>query len=384
MSGDIASLTTSCQYCVRMLKAAYQQPIVRLSLNRVRRNYLGGKILDEWSAYPSPRDGNRPEDWMASTTPARNPGMAPIPDEGLSAIAWESGQSLLWRDLLLKETDFYLGAHAEKFRRHGALFLAKLLDSAVRLHFQGHPTEAFAQKHLGSPWGKFETYVILSVREGIEPHLFAGFQNTPGPDEWRRIILEQDTQAMGACFEPIPVAPGEIWKVPGGIPHAIGPGLFVLEVMEPSDWVVRCEFELNGMSVPPEGRFMGLDPYLALQIFEHTNYTVNAARETFRVPSRPGISERGLRSETLIDERDTSCFRIERWRVAEHAQIPTSDCFSLWIIVGGLGRILTESSSFRLHRGEKFLSAAALPSLAVEANAENPLEILRVQPGSIL
>lgn len=310
--------------------------------------------------------------------------MALIPDEGLSVIERKNEPSLLWRDLLLKETDFYLGVHAGKFRQHGALFLAKLLDSAVRLHFQGHPTAAFAQKHLGSPWGKFETYVILSTREGINPHLFAGFQNTPGPEEWRRIILEQDMQAMAACFEPIPVAPGEVWKVPGGIPHAIGPGLFVLEVMEPSDWVVRCEFELNGMSVPPEGRFMGLDPDLALQIFEHTNYPVNAARGQFRVPPRTGISEGGLRGETLIDERDTPCFRIERWRVAGRAQIPTFDRFSLWIVVGGSGRSLAASSSFHLHHGVKFLSAAALSFLAVEADAENPLEILRVQPGSIL
>ena len=41
-------------------------------------------------------------------------------------------------------------------------------------------------------------------------------------------------------------APGDVWIVPGGLPHAIGAGVLMVEVMEPSDWVVRCEFEREG------------------------------------------------------------------------------------------------------------------------------------------
>ena len=31
----------------------------------------------------------------------------------------------------------------------------------------------------------------------------------------------------------------------------------MLEIMEPSDLVVRCEFEREGIVVPEDGRFMG-------------------------------------------------------------------------------------------------------------------------------
>lgn len=366
-----------------MLKVTRQQPIIPLAPNRVRRNYLGGKVLDKWSSRPSPRDDNRPEDWMASTTPARNPGMPEIANEGLSTVDLGHGQSVLWRDLLDAEAEFYLGVHAERFRRYGALFLAKLLDSSVRLHFQGHPTAEFSRRHLDSPWGKFETYVILSTRADVSPHLFVGFQHSPGAENWRRIILEQDKSAMVACFEPIPVTVGDVWKVPGGIPHALGPGLFVLEVMEPSDWVVRCEFELHGITVPPEARFMGLDPNLALQIFDHTNDSVSAAREKFCVRPRPGLSGEGFTSETLIDGRDTPCFRIERWRVTEKARLPTSDRFGLWIVVAGAGHVKSPNAPLALCCGDKFLSAAALSSIMVEAESGQPLEILRVQPEEI-
>ena len=142
--------------------------------------------------------------------------------------------------------------------------------SSMRLHLQAHPTREFARQHLGQSWGKLEAYVILSTRPGCEPFIRLGFQHPPTPEEWQRIVIEQDIAAMDACFEPVPVRPGQVWFVPGGLPHAIGGGLTVLEIMEPSDLVVRCEFEREGIVVPPSARFMGREPADALRIFDFT------------------------------------------------------------------------------------------------------------------
>ena len=68
---------------------------------------------------------------------------------------------------------------------------------------------------------------------------------------------KQDKARMDGCFEKIPVQVGEVWYIPGGMPHAIGEGITMLEIMEPSDLVVRCEFEREGIVVPEDGRFMG-------------------------------------------------------------------------------------------------------------------------------
>jgi len=46
------------------------QPMLKLLPNRARRNYAGGRILDEMQKLPHPADGIMPEDWLASTTPA--------------------------------------------------------------------------------------------------------------------------------------------------------------------------------------------------------------------------------------------------------------------------------------------------------------------------
>ena len=46
---------------------------------------------------------------------------------------------------------------------------------------------------------------------------------------------------MLSCLHKVPVKPGELWFVDGGIPHAIGAGCFMIELKEPSDLMVIPE-----------------------------------------------------------------------------------------------------------------------------------------------
>lgn len=161
-------------------------PVITLLPNRVRRNYLGGRLLDTLEGNPSPQDGNRPENWLASTVRAVNPGLEAIPDEGLSEVATSPEETSRLQELFKLAPEYYLGAdHIAKLGPQLG-FLAKLLDSAMRLHVQAHPTAQFARQHLGSPWGKLETYVILALRDESTAYIRLGFQRPPSPDEWRR------------------------------------------------------------------------------------------------------------------------------------------------------------------------------------------------------
>src|ERR1700689_1002918 len=85
-------------------------PLIPLLPNRVRRNYLGGYLLDQLENNPSPRDGNRPEDWLASTVRAVNPGLETIPNEGLAYFQTPLGGKIQLDDLLKKEPAYYFGA----------------------------------------------------------------------------------------------------------------------------------------------------------------------------------------------------------------------------------------------------------------------------------
>ena len=272
---------------------------------------------------------------------------------------------------------YYFGReHAERIGAHPG-FLAKLLDSAMRLHVQAHPTAAFAREHLGSPWGNLEAYVILALRDVERAYIRLGFQRPPTPGEWRRIVLAQDLAAMDACFDPIPVRDGEVWLVPGGLPHAIGEGILMLEVMEPSDLVVRCEFAREGVEVPPAARFMGAPVDLALQIFDYTPRSAVAVRERFRIPPTrlsPGV-------EQLIGPAQTDRFSVARCEVNGRSDLPACPRVRIGVVAGGEGSLTTGGQQILLRTGSRFLLAAEAPPGELTSTGGEPLAILFCSPG---
>ena len=352
-------------------------PVIPLRPNRVRRNYRGGYLLDQFEGQAAPRDGDRPEDWLASTVRAVNPGMAPTADEGLASVRDPSGEWIKLETLFAQAPGYYLGRdHAARFGAHPG-FLAKLLDSAMRLHVQAHPTAAFAREHLGSPWGKLEAYVILALRDEGSAYIRLGFQRPPSPQEWRRIVLEQDIAAMDACFDPIPVRVGEVWLVPGGLPHAIGEGILMLEVMEPSDLVVRCEFVREGAEVPPEARFMRQSVDLALQIFDYTPRPVAAVEAAFKIPPQrlSAVEER------LIGPAQTGSFSVTRFQVASRTSLTPCPRVRIGVVAAGQGTLEVAGQQIPLQPGSRFLLAAAAPAGELASTGDEPLTVLFCSPG---
>ncbi len=346
--------------------------------NRVRRNYRGGRGIDDFEGHPDGLDNDQPEDWLASTVPANNPGMPPIPGEGIAEVHLGEEHLVPFKHLIEEAPRHFLGE--EHVARHGVQlgFLAKLLDSAMRLHVQAHPTADFARNRLDSPWGKLETYVILGIRQGQDPWLRLGFQHAPTREEWRRIIEEQDIAAMDACFEPVPVHVGEAFVVPGGLPHAIGPGLFVLEVMEPSDLVVRCEFEREGIVVPPEARFMGRDLDFCLDIFDYTEYSVHEIRQRMKIQPELLSETDVMREERLIGSEQTGSFEIRRLHLREPVTLESDGRFQLVLVVGGNGHVEAQGEHLPLRRAIRYFQAAANPHVRYVPNT--PLDLILILP----
>lgn len=355
-------------------------PLLSLSPNRVRRNYTGGATLDALAGIACPADGNRPEDWIASTTRAVNPGLPPVPDEGLSQVSGPDGTPRLLTALFDAEPEYYLGPdHLARVGKQPG-FLAKLLDSSIRLHVQAHPTASFAREHMNSRWGKLETYVILAARPGTEPYIRLGFQRPPSPAEWRRIIMEQDINAMDACFDRIPVSVGEVWLVPGGLPHAIGEGVLMLEVMEPTDLVVRCEFEREGIVVPPQARFMQRDPEFALQIFDYTPLPPAEVRRRCRIAPHLLEKSAGMTREQLIGPEESKCFSIARLTFAEPSEFISGGQLGIVVVAAGTGTVTAGDMSIEVRPGSTFLVAASAPQIRVRPSGPGPLQLLLSSP----
>jgi mannose-6-phosphate isomerase len=330
-----------------------------LGPNRVRRSYSGGRLLDELAGAASPSDSEQPEDWLASLTHANNPG-AHIPDEGLCVLSIE-GEAVRLRDLVLADPVYFLGsAHLAAFGPDPKL-LVKFLDPAIRLHFQVHPSTDFARAFLSSPSGKTEAYHVLAVRPDCDAQLYLGFQHPPTRQSLTRMIASQDIAAIKACFDPITVRAGDTVIVPAGTPHALGAGLFVVELQEPSDLVVRFEFERGGRVLPESSRFMGRGLEFCLDVFDLNPRPISEEINPFRChPKRMRTWPGGHSSrDELIGSQHTPCFRLTRLHLGEPITMNEAE-WILCIVADGACDVSDSTQSHRISKYHTFLLPAGV------------------------
>ena len=309
--------------------------------------------LDIMEGRQQPVDAHFPEDWIGSTTRAINKGREDLVEEGLSKVT-VADETLTLKVLCEKQPNALLGAeHVEKYGAN-TQFLLKFLDSAIRLHIQCHPTIRFAQKYLGSNSGKTEAYIILGIRDEVkEAYIYMGFQYPPSQEDFKRMIEQQDTEAILACFDKITIKPGDVFIVPGGMPHAIGEGVFMIEVMEPTDFAVRIEFERGGYVLPEESRFMNRGIDFALSIFDYKPTPVETIKEHFFCQPRVLEKQNKSTEYALIDEQKTHCFSINRIDVKD-CYVKEADTFYIGIVSKGSGTVVIGEATYAVNEGSKF------------------------------
>lgn len=334
--------------------------LVLLPQNRVWRTYLGGATLDRLAGKSEPQDTNLAEDWIGSVTRSTIPGREQY-YEGVAPVV-VGGVTHDFKQLIDSDPDYFLGE--QHVARHGVtpMLLVKFLDSAIRLHFQCHPSREFARKFLNSPSGKTEAYHILGVRDGVmAPYIYMGFQHPPAPADLRRWIETQDTAAMERCFEKIPVAIGDTFLIPGGFPHALGEGVFMVEIQEPTDFAVRYEFERAGYVLPEAARFMGRGLDFGLSLINFNRYPREEIERNYRC--RPTVRRDlgvGSRQDELIGPAKTPCFRVCQTRLVGPAT-KSETSFHIGILTAGACVITVGGETHHLNRYGKFFCPAGLP-----------------------
>lgn len=332
-------------------------------------------MLDEIQGESDPADSHFPEDWIGSTTRAKNIGREDQPDEGLAKVEL-NGKPTTLAQLIEAQPQAMLGA--DHVRKHGRNlgFLTKFLDSSIRLHIQAHPTVAFSQEHLNSNHGKTEGYYIVATRpEVAEPYIYFGFQRPPDRDAYRRAIVEQDESELLSPFDRIPVKPGDAFVVPGGVPHAIGEGVFMIEIMEPTDFAVRLEFERGGYRLPESARFMDRDVDFALDMLDFSAWPQQRIRgERFGEPKViERFSEAGV-EESLIDDRLTHLFQVRRLLLTGAIQRKDEQFYIGIVTRGGVTvRCEQTGNATQMSYGDRFFVPAATDTLGYEPSTETEI-----------
>jgi mannose-6-phosphate isomerase len=209
---------------------------VKLPPNAIARFYRGGPAISDLRGF-DPGGDRVPEEWIGSTTAVFGEQAV-----GLSELP---GGALL-RDAIAADPTAWLGpAHAAERGPDPAL-LVKLLDAGERLPVHVHPDGPFARAHLGMRYGKTEAWIVIGARPGARVHV--GFRDEVDDGALAELVAGQDHDAMLGALNPVDVAAGDAIFVPAGTAHAIGEGLLIVELQEPTDLSILLEWDGFGIA----------------------------------------------------------------------------------------------------------------------------------------
>lgn len=340
--------------------------------NRVSRFYRGGSLLHRFHGQPG-RDGDLPEDWVGSTTAAYDP-RGERPGEGLGSVL-VAGRAMRLADVLGQEPAGLVGRDVIERAGPTTGVLVKLLDTAVRLPVHGHPTRAFAREVLGSAFGKAECWTVLATRPGGEsPHVLIGFRRDVGRDELLDWIARPDPASLLASMNRLEVAAGDVFFVPPGTPHAIGAGIFMVEVQEPTD--LSIVLERTGFPILEADARLDVPWETMVDAFDRRAMTGDDLLALRRQPIVQRSDPRGEAVDLLGDVAD-SFFRVQRVDVRGGWTIEAGG-FAVLIVTAGRGRIQGRTRSEALSAGQAFAIPAAAGEVTVEP--DGPMGLIVARP----
>jgi mannose-6-phosphate isomerase len=193
-------------------------PTILRPVPDLRERVWGGRRLG------APRGQPIGEAWVAG--PASLIANGPDAGRTLAEVADREGAAFVGRNAWMRTGDRFP-------------LLVKLLDPAAWLSIQVHPDDVRARRLEGpEALGKTEAWYVLDASPDAE--LIIGVRGRIGEATVRAAMA-----AGGGSIVPLlarfrPRA-GDAVALPAGTLHAVGPGVFLYEVQQPSDLTYRCD-----------------------------------------------------------------------------------------------------------------------------------------------
>ncbi|MCA9614881.1 MAG: class I mannose-6-phosphate isomerase [Sandaracinus sp.] len=248
--------------------------------------------------------------------------------------------------------------------------LVKLLDAAEPLSVQIHPADddpALAADESGKP----ESWYVLDADPGAG--LYLGLADDTD-EATMRAALEADGD-VSALLRFVPVSPGDFFVIEAGTPHAIGPGLTLVEPQRVMPgrrgltyryWDWNRRYDANGRP-DPDGAPRALHVERALAVTAWERCRGEAWLQSIRVragaPDLPGAPQLDELTRTL----DFPWLGVARWAGTGDATLPSLGRLRALTVIEGSVTVFGEGFSERFERGE----TAALPAaLAADVRLE--------------
>ncbi len=244
--------------------------------------------------------------------------------------------------------------------------LVKLLNADLPLSLQIHPSDHHPALQIHE-CGKPESWLVLSAKPGAG--LYLGFSQALDIKELR-MMLEHNTFSSD-LLQFVPVVPGDYFEIEPHVPHAIGPGVVLLEpqriiagksgkTWRMWDW--NRKYDVNGAIDPHHGkpRQLHIDESLTL-IHPEVQYSLVYANSFKRKPETcepaPGIKVRAFPANPWYQTLSVT--------MKPQSAIPMNQCIGYGCLTTISGEIMANEGQChqkRLPQGQSFfLPAQCLP-----------------------
>ena len=188
-------------------------------LQPVYKDYLWGgtRLITEWGK--TPESQTLAESWELAS---HKDGDSVILDGGLSGMTLSEAAK---RNPAIVSPKF---TSDETFP-----IMVKLIDSQQPLSIQVHPFNDYARRVENSK-GKTEAWYILSHDDGA--YIYLGFSKSVSRHEFKEAIMNDTVTSL---LRKVYVKDGDLYFIPAGTIHAIGPGITLAEIQENSNITYR-------------------------------------------------------------------------------------------------------------------------------------------------
>lgn len=236
--------------------------------------------------------------------------------------------------------------------------LVKFLDAQDTLSVQVHPNDQQARRFDPRENGKTEAWVILLAEPGSR--LYVGLKE--GVDR-AQLSTQIADGTLPDCLHSFAVRPGDCVFVPAGTVHAIGAGILLAEIQQSSDLTFRL-YDWGRLGSDGQPRELHLQE--AMECIDFNRGPVDP------VMSRV-IADEPHRVEALVRSQH---FSIDRHTASEPFAVTRDDRFRILMLLDGRAKIVCDTPSHILQRGQTVLVPAAAPESRIVPEDDKPITML--------
>lgn len=276
-------------------------------------------------------------------------------DEDVSIIANGSLKGKILREIFAENKQALAGKAIDSSSPDKFPLMLKLLDSRSSLSVQVHPDDKYAGDRIKGELGKTEAWYILEADK--DAHIYYGLKDGINKETLENHIKEG---TVDQCLNKINVKSGEVYYIPAGTVHALGPGVRMAEIQQNSDTTYRI-FDWNRVGLDGKPRQLHVEDSLAVTDFS-AKYSKKAEPENIDQPS--ATRECFIKSEKFTFERIS---KINKKTILD----TNKDSFHIITTISGDIKIKCADGEEKLEKWQTCLIPACCGKYEVEAEGES-------------